>query len=406
MLRRVTSKATATATVGMYGLIRHSRAGRPPILTINNVGTPAPTRRCFAATSREKRSLNSKQIKGEASRTATATAAKTQKTTTSTSNNTAAADAAAPGNVSGGGGAGTGAVLGLLAIGGGGAAAAYYNDILPDLLGDSPPKQQNDSTEKEKTPPQAVAAVVKEKTPPQAVAAVVKKKEDTKNADKKTTMSVEQILPAKEVEELKEIIAEASVEEPPPAAVIAEVVTEEVDSVVPAMIAAEKKAAKKKAKKEKALLATVTEENSAVATPAAMATTEPQTTIAVKSSIPTSSSSLDGSKIMAEIEELKKELHKQSDKALTEAHTELAKLTSMDVMSQELDFMTSSQLKVRLVQMAKDLEERTKWEAVRLQEFMSMKEKEVEDRYAQIWLKQNVPVIHSLLTAALFKKGV
>ena len=391
MLRRVTSKATATATVGMYGLIRHSRAGRPPILTINNVGTPAPTRRCFAATSREKRSLNSKQIKGEASRTATATAAKTQKTTTSTSNNTAAADAATPGNVSGGGGAGTGAVLGLLAIGGGGAAAAYYNDILPDLLGDSPPKQQNDSTEKEKTPPQADAAVVKEKTPPQAVAAVVKKKEDTKNADKKTTMSMEQILPAKEVEELKESIAEASVEEPPPAVVIAEVVTEKVDSVVPAI---------------PVLLATVTEENSAVATPAAMATTEPQTPIAVKSSIPTSSSSLDGSKIMAEIEELKKELHKQSDKALTEAHTELAKLTSMDVMSQELDFMTSSQLKVRLVQMAKDLEERTKWEAVRLQEFMSMKEKEVEDRYAQIWLKQNVPVIHSLLTAALFKKGV
>jgi hypothetical protein len=386
MLRRVTSKATATATVGMYGLIRHSRAGRP-ILTINNVGTPVPTRRCFAATSREKRSLNSKQIKGEASRTATSTAAKTQNNTTNTSNNTAAAHVA-PGNVSGGGGAGTGAVLGLLAIGGGGAAAAYYNDILPGLLGDSPPKQQNDSTEKEKTPPQADAAVVKEKTPPQAVAAVVKKKEDTKNVDKKTTMSVEQILPAKEVEELKESIAEASVEEPPPASVIAEVVTKEVDSVVPAMTAAEKKAAKKKAKKEKALLATVTEENLAVATPAAMATTEPQTTIAVKSSIPTSSSSLDGSKIMAEIEELKKELHKQSDKALTEAHTELAKLTSMDVMSQELDFMTSSQLKVRLVQMAKDLEERTKWEAVRLQEFMSMKEKEVEDRYAQIWLKK------------------
>jgi mitofilin len=43
--------------------------------------------------------------------------------------------------------------------------------------------------------------------------------------------------------------------------------------------------------------------------------------------------------------------------------------------------MTQSQLKVRLVQMARDLEERTKWEAVRLQEFLSMKEKEVEDRY-------------------------
>jgi chromatin segregation and condensation protein Rec8/ScpA/Scc1 (kleisin family) len=39
-----------------------------------------------------------------------------------------------------------------------------------------------------------------------------------------------------------------------------------------------------------------------------------------------------------------------------------------------------SQLKVRLVQMARDLEERTKWETFRLQEFLNMKEKEVEDR--------------------------
>lgn len=360
MLRRVTSKATAT--VGVYGLIRHSRAVRP-ILAINTVGAPAPTRRCFAATSSEKRALNSKQIKGETS--PTATAAKTQQPTTkssSNSNNTAAAADAAPGNSSDGGGPGAGAILGLLAIGGGGTAAAYYNGILPDLLGDdSPPKQQNGDTEKEKTPPQAAAAIA------------VEEKEETKNVDEKnTTMSGEQILPAKEVEELKEIIAEATVEEPLPAVVTAEVVTEEVDYIMPAI---------------PNLLATATEENTAATeTPAAKATTEPQTTIAVKSSIiPTSPSSfLDESKIMAEIEALRKELHERSDKALMEAHTELAKLSSMDVMSQELDFMTSSQLKVRLVQMAKDLEERTKWEAVRLQEFMSMKEKEVEDRYVQI----------------------
>jgi hypothetical protein len=34
-----------------------------------------------------------------------------------------------------------------------------------------------------------------------------------------------------------------------------------------------------------------------------------------------------------------------------------------------------------LVQMTKDMEERTKWEAVRLKEFLAMKEKEVEDKY-------------------------
>jgi hypothetical protein len=31
--------------------------------------------------------------------------------------------------------------------------------------------------------------------------------------------------------------------------------------------------------------------------------------------------------------------------------------------------------------MTKDMEERTKWEAVRLKEFLAMKEKEVEDKY-------------------------
>ena len=93
-------------------------------------------------------------------------------------------------------------------------------------------------------------------------------------------------------------------------------------------------------------------------------------------------STLDEAKIMAEIEELKKQLNQKSSSALQEAHTELAKLGSMDVMGTDLDKMTPSQLKVRLVQMARDLEERTKWEAVRLQEFLAMKEKEVEDRYA------------------------
>jgi len=105
-------------------------------------------------------------------------------------------------------------------------------------------------------------------------------------------------------------------------------------------------------------------------------------------------SPLDESKIMAEIEKLKNELHKRSDEALTEAHAELAKLSSLDVMSQELDSMTNSQLKVRLVQMAKDLEERTKWEAVRLQEFLSMKEKEVEDRYVLLIKKLRLEAEH------------
>jgi hypothetical protein len=87
----------------------------------------------------------------------------------------------------------------------------------------------------------------------------------------------------------------------------------------------------------------------------------------------------DESKIMAALNDLKAQINRESDRALTEAHQELAKLASLDM--NKLDSMTEMQLKVRLVQMAKDIEERTKWEAVRLQEFLSMKEREVEDRY-------------------------
>lgn len=131
--------------------------------------------------------------------------------------------------------------------------------------------------------------------------------------------------------------------------------------------AAASKAAAKKSKSKKSTA--VVEEAAATTTPV----------IGMGSAIATST--LDESKIMAEIEELKKKLNERTDQALSEAHTELARISSIDVMGLDLDSMTTSQLKVRLVQMARDLEERTKWEAVRLQEFLIMKEKEVEDRY-------------------------
>ena len=46
----------------------------------------------------------------------------------------------------------------------------------------------------------------------------------------------------------------------------------------------------------------------------------------------------------------------------------------------DLDSLTPEQLKVRIVQLATEMEERTKWEAVRLQEFLAMKEKETGEK--------------------------
>ena len=47
---------------------------------------------------------------------------------------------------------------------------------------------------------------------------------------------------------------------------------------------------------------------------------------------------------------------------------------------QDLHSLSSEQLKIRVVQLATELEERTKWEAVRLKEFLAMKEKETSEK--------------------------
>merc|ERR1712161_98137 len=374
-----------TGAVGTHGLIMNSRLGRPilPIVTNKILNTNSssavttPTRRNFAATSREKRALNSKQIEGETQRVTAAS--KTQQTTSTTTksngntNGTTNQGSGIDDGGGGGGGGGGGTVLALFAIVGGGAMAAYYNDMLPPgLLGDSPPRQQNDEKPgKEK----------KDSLPTVLV--------DKKERKKKKMDDNPMILPVKEIEESKQIIAtELPVKE-----------TEELKKVIEPEIATEKV----DTVKPEAPVAIMTEQQKTEipepSIPIPTATIEPQTTSVVESSIPASSPPhppppLNEPTIMAEVDALKKELHKRSDQAITEAHTELAKLCSMNMMNEELDSMTSSQLKVRLVQMAKDLEERTKWEAVRLQEFLSIKEKEVEDRYVLLIKKLRLEAEH------------
>jgi len=56
----------------------------------------------------------------------------------------------------------------------------------------------------------------------------------------------------------------------------------------------------------------------------------------------------------------------------------------------DLEKLTNAQLKVRVVQLATEMTDRTKWEAVRLKEFLSMKEKEVGDQYLEILQKQRL----------------
>jgi hypothetical protein len=80
----------------------------------------------------------------------------------------------------------------------------------------------------------------------------------------------------------------------------------------------------------------------------------------------------------AALQELRGQLSQESSITLQEARQELAKLSSLD--AKELDALSPTQLKIRIIQLSKDLEDRTKWEAVRLKEFLAMKEQEVQNK--------------------------
>jgi mitofilin len=87
----------------------------------------------------------------------------------------------------------------------------------------------------------------------------------------------------------------------------------------------------------------------------------------------------------AMIKEAQKELRSSSvhnnniDNELSQAHTLLT--TALDEkFMKELEGLTIHDLKMRIVQLASEMNDRTRWEAVRLREFLAMKEKEIGEK--------------------------
>lgn len=343
MLRSVTSKAVAG---------RARAAGRLFAGTASKHNSASTKRTFAAATSAQKRALNAQQLKGsEASSTAAPKAP--------SSSEPAALES---------GGSSIGPALALL-VATGGVGAAYYNGLLDDFIGGG----------SETTPVAQKAEAVKK---------ITKKKNAKEKAQEETTVaaSLKEEISKTELDEVNELIADVIGEATMEVAAVTEamdsIATVEKEAVVPATTA----------DSDPLAVAKIVDESPpvVVATETTTPEPEPETSMvqALVESVSSSAaapifaaSALDETKILAEIEQLKKKLHEKSDEALAEAHTELAKISSMDMMGLDMDALTNSQLKVRLVQMAKELEERTKWEAVRLQEFLAMKEKEVEDKY-------------------------
>lgn len=65
-----------------------------------------------------------------------------------------------------------------------------------------------------------------------------------------------------------------------------------------------------------------------------------------------------------------------------------------------IDSLTTPELRTRLIQLATEMSNRTKWEAARLNEFLTVKEREVEGRYLEILHKQRLE-FESLLAQRL-----
>jgi hypothetical protein len=56
----------------------------------------------------------------------------------------------------------------------------------------------------------------------------------------------------------------------------------------------------------------------------------------------------------------------------------------------DLDTLSPTQLRTRLIQLVAEMSDRTKWEAIRIQEFTSLKEKELGEKYLEIVQKQRL----------------
>lgn len=79
------------------------------------------------------------------------------------------------------------------------------------------------------------------------------------------------------------------------------------------------------------------------------------------------------------IKELRLQSIEKESRTLDEAHKSLRANLDQTLLD-DLEDLTPSQLKVRVVQLAAEMGERTKWEAVRLKEFLALKERETAEK--------------------------
>jgi len=97
------------------------------------------------------------------------------------------------------------------------------------------------------------------------------------------------------------------------------------------------------------------------------------------------------------IQQLQSTANMEAAKSLVQSHQSL--WGSLDeTYLDDLDDLSPSQLKARVAQLATELKDRTQWEAVRLKEFLALKEKETAQQYTELLQKQRIEFENLLAT--------
>ena len=299
-----------------------------------------------AATSAQKRALTKEQVSG------------TKPSSTGGGSN-APSKSSSSGNAGGGsdgGGSSSSplmALVGAAAVGGG----AYYMDLIPGM-----------SKEEESSTPKVVEKEVKKVVTPTPAPAVQKVEEKKK----------EKVVPKKVVE--KEVKSVVTNEKPPEKKMAPETPTKpELNRVINVQVPP------KNGRVSEALPPTEhTADGNRVSVEAFkkvylkdtvvlnQATTNPTTPVPTPVS-PTAAMANEA------MDELKPKQMSAVDEQMAKEQA-MIRVTADETYLKDLDSLSESQLRVRVVQLVSEISDRTKWEAVRLKEFLTMKEKEVGEK--------------------------
>ncbi len=304
-------------------------------------------------TAAQKRALNNEQIAGKETTTSTTKAADVKPPTSSSSSGGSVppSGASQSGGSSGGGGGGGGSpivpIVGGIAVATG---IGYYMGLIP--MGKTEEKEEAPVALAAKEEKKEVAVVKKDEVKEKETKPIeasdtpveVKKKEEEKKVEKKKTTGNRVI----------------NISAPPTTGRTSEPV---------ASVEHDPNGSRVSVAKFSQVISNSEEQPTVVET----TSTTTSTNTLEETSVPSLSS------IAAAESELTSVTSTKIDDALTKAHISM-RSTLDETFLKDLDKLNENQLRIRIAQLATEIGERTKWEAVRLREFLSMKEKEVADK--------------------------